>query len=409
MIAEIFGYAIVVAALIGLAAASVELLLAELERPRRFAWLGAFAVALASPPSFWLLAPEPQLPVAVRAGTLPQQPFAAHAQFDWNTALLWLWIVATTILAVLYVAAWLRLALQAKRWPRETSDTVSVVVADDVGPAVLGFLQPRIVLPRWLMDAPATVRSIVVAHELEHIAARDQACIVAAQVITILLPWNLPLWWFVRRLRAAIEIDCDTRVLRRGTNPAEYASVLLAVGQHRPTPAYAALTLIEPVTQLERRIRIMLTQPRSASIGRASAAVAVAVALAACATQLEPPVLVTSTAPPRATDASVVARSEPAADASAASILFEGSVNVRRDPSGQTILRAPAMTMRIGPNFTDTQGKFIFDGNVKFEIDGRSITASRAVIETAPDGAMMLQLTDATLVGPYEAETLLAE
>jgi hypothetical protein len=74
-----------------------------------------------------------------------------YAIVDWDTALLWLWISTTTVLAILYVAAWLRLALQAKRWPRETIDAVSVVVADDVGPAVLGFLRPCIVLPRWLI------------------------------------------------------------------------------------------------------------------------------------------------------------------------------------------------------------------------------------------------------------------
>jgi hypothetical protein len=58
---------------------------------------------------------------------------------------------------------------------------------------------------------------------------------------------------------------------------------------------------------------------------------------------------------------------------------------------------------------THPQGLFVFDGNVKFEIDGKTTTASRAVIETAWDGAMMLQLTDATLVGPHNAETPLGE
>jgi hypothetical protein len=409
MIAEIFGYAIVIALLVGLAAVCVEHLLVELLRPRRFAWLGAFGAALAFPPLLWLLALEPQLPVAVRAGTLPRQPFAAYAQFDWNTALLWLWIVATTILAVLYGAAWLRLALQAKRWPRETSDAVSVVVADDVGPAVLGFLRPRIVLPRWLMDAPATMRSTVVAHELEHIAVRDQACIVAAQVITILLPWNLPLWWFVRRLRAAIEIDCDARVLRRGTDPAQYADVLFAVGQHRPASAYAAVTLIEPVTQLERRIHIMLTKPRSASAARVSAATALAAGLAACATQLEPPVVITTSPPDTATSA--ISRIETGRGVT--------GVRLTRGAQGELTLEAPELVIRVERaqgrgtsnsmtttassvllegSVNETGDSVLFEGNVQMAFDDLSISASRAWVRQEPDGGAVLTLNHAKIV-----------
>jgi hypothetical protein len=407
MIAQIFGYAILVALLVGIAAASVEQLLVELRRPRRFAWLGAFAVALASPPLLWLLAPEPQLPVAARAGTLPQQPFAAYAQLDWNTALLWLWAIATMTLAALYGAAWLRLALQARRWPRETSDTVAVVVADDVGPAVLGFLRPRIVLPRWLMDAPAAVRSTVVAHELEHIAARDQACVVAAQVVTILLPWNLPLWWFTRRLRAAIEIDCDARVVRRGADPAHYLDVLLAVSQRGAGPAYVGAALIEPVTQLERRIRIMLTTPRSASVGRVSAAALFIAGIAACATRLDPPVSLPDSAPVElgATEVSVVADGP------------EG-IKITQGPDGHVtrlagaILVAVAGTsqMRITSDLLISSGEStVFEGNVHIDSDDTSITAARARATRNPQGEMVLTVEDAKVIRTFAEPAKLAE
>jgi bla regulator protein BlaR1 len=407
MIAESFGYAMVVASLVGLAAASVELLLAELKRPRRFAWLGAFAVALASPPLLWLLAPEPRLPLAVTRA-FPQPSFAAaYAQFDWDTALLWVWLAATTVLATLYVAAWLRLALQAKRWPRETTDTVSVVVADDVGPAVLGFLRPWIVLPRWLMDAPPTVRSTVVAHELEHIAARDQAWIVTAQLITILLPWNLPLWWFMRRFRAAIEIDCDARVLGRGTDPAQYADVLLAVGQHGPASAYVAVTLIEPVTQLERRIRIMLTKPRSASIGRVSAAATVAAALAACATQLDAPVIVADS-------------TQAALGTTELSLLtsLRDGIKVTEGPDGQVttlsgvilVHVAGPSQMRITSERMITQGESaVFEGDVRIDSDGTSITAARALTTRNPKGEMVLTVEDAKVIHTFAEPAKLSE
>ena len=400
MITEIFGYAIAVALLVGLAAVSIERLLVELHRPRRFAWLGAFAVALASPPLLSLVAPATPSPLAtaVREATAPER-LASYAKIDWDTLLLWLWISATIVLALLYVAAWLRLALQAKRWPRETSDTVSVVVADDVGPAVLGFLQPRIVLPRWLMDAPATVRSTVVAHELEHIAARDQAWIVAGQLLTILLPWNLPLWWFLRRLRAAIEIDCDARVLRRGTDPVQYADVLLAVGQQGPASAYVAVTLIEPVTQLERRIRIMLTRQQPRSARRAATAILVALAITACATSIEPPVIVA------AGDGDTENRSATINGIATGEI--SGS-RIQRNSDGTMTLHAARLRLSTvdgghvkgtSDRLTQTaDGGLLFEGNVLIELDGTSVSAARILTNNQPDGGMTLQADDAIVI-----------
>jgi hypothetical protein len=341
------------------------------------------------------------------------EPLSRYPQINWDMTLLWLWVSATAVLAVLYGAAWLRLALQAKRWPRETSDTVSVVVADDVGPAVLGFLQPRIVLPRWLMDAPASVRSTVVAHELEHIAARDQAWIVAAQVVTILLPWNLPLWWFLRQLRAAIEIDCDARVLRRGADPAQYADVLLAVGERGPASAYVAVTLIEPVTQLERRIRIMLTKPRSASAARVSAATALAAGLAACATQLEPPVLIPTSPPDTATSAISRIETGPGATdvrltrGADGELTFEASELVMRveDPARW---RASSQQVDVTGNSAlfagkvqlagDTHDSWLLVGDVRLSFDDVSISASRARVTQEPNGATTLTLSDAKVV-----------
>jgi bla regulator protein BlaR1 len=390
MIAEIFGYAIVVATLVGLAAASVEVLLAELRRPRRFAWLGAFVVAVALPPVASLLAPASP---ALVGGIEPAAPFAT---FDWDTTLLLAWLAATTALAVLYLAAWWRLALLAKRWSHATSDAVPVAVADDIGPAVLGILRPRIVLPRWLMDSPAAVRSTVVAHELEHIAARDQVCIVAAQLLTILLPWNLPLWWFARRLRAAIELDCDDRVLRGGVDAAEYADVLLTVGQRGSASAYVAATLIEPITQLERRIRIMLTTRNSVSAGRATAAAILIVASAACATRLEPPVVVAASTP---------------AEMQGSVVSFESSgpdgVRIMEGDDGRVTVLARQILVRVGGpgqmRITSerimTNGEdAVFEGDVRIDSDGTSISAERALAKTAPNGDVVLTVENAKVV-----------
>ena len=51
------------------------------------------------------------------------------------------------------------------------------------------------------------------AHERSHLDAGDPRLIALAVTLLVLMPWNPLLWWQFRRLRRAIEVDCDTRVL----------------------------------------------------------------------------------------------------------------------------------------------------------------------------------------------------
>ncbi|UUZ52386.1 hypothetical protein LP419_22985 [Massilia sp. H-1] len=44
-------------------------------------------------------------------------------------------------------------------------------------------------------------------------AARDPQLLGLALLVLVAMPWNLPMWWQLRRLRHAIEVDCDARVL----------------------------------------------------------------------------------------------------------------------------------------------------------------------------------------------------
>jgi hypothetical protein len=392
MIADAFVYAIAVTLLIGLASLSVEQFLAEVGRPRRYAWLGGYVAALVFPPLSMLLAPrtpivEPAVATSLAAGSAP-------SPFDWDTLLIQGWALATVVLLLAYVAAWLRLAMLARHWPRVASEKPLVALSDDVGPAVLGIFRPCIVLPRWLVDSPEAVRSTVMAHELEHVAARDQALIVAAQLVTVLLPWNLPLWWFARRLRASIEVDCDARVLRSGIDAEQYADVLLAVGQRRSASPHVGAALIEPVTQLERRIRIMLTRKKPGAALRATATAALALAVAACVTRVEPPVVLTDEEPSARTSEEPVG-----------SFLGFLSRMPKRDPTERVELRNGFLawsedgvpTQATADRMTKTEDNIVLEGNVKIAFDRTTITASRAVAKIADDGTVALQLDDAVL------------
>jgi TonB family protein len=79
----------------------------------------------------------------------------------------------------------------------------------------------------------------------------------------ILLPWNIAVLWQATRLRLALEIDCDARVLAKNPDTGRYARLLLAVAQLRSTtPLRAMVALAEGPSQLERRIKAMQSIPK---------------------------------------------------------------------------------------------------------------------------------------------------
>ena len=375
MIVDIVAYAALVALLVAPAAHSLERLLAELRLPTRFAWLGAYTIAIALP-VFTVLLAEKSPPVAAAVVLAEHASPATYA--NWDMTLAFTWAAATAIMLALYGGAWLRLMRTVKRWPLVQTDAGAAVVTDDVGPAVFGILTPRVVLPRWLMQTPVAVRRTVMIHELEHIGARDQILIATAHLIAILLPWNLALWWFARRLRSAIEVDCDARVLRRGVEPSDYAEVLLAVGERRAAMPMIAAALTEPITQLERRIRIMLMRPNRASKTRASAALALALIVAACTTQLEAPPLPTASAQPL--DRASVSSATDAAPAEPVTLVFSGAV--RFEGPGN-------VTMVSDKIVKSSDGTLLLEGNVRLVVDKVSIATPRAFFTTTPDGRAM--------------------
>jgi TonB family protein len=161
-----------------------------------------------------------------------------------------------------------------------------VVLTPDLGPAVTGLGRGRVVLPRWLWRLGATERRLAVAHEREHLRAGDPWLLAGARLLAALMPWNLPLWWGLRRLRLAVETDCDRRVLRAGADPRAYGDLLLSVGE-RSRPVRGLAALAERTSFLERRIDQMT---RATTKWRGpKAALAGAVALAAVAVACESP------------------------------------------------------------------------------------------------------------------------
>lgn len=314
-------YALAVGALLAVAAWALEGALRVRRLPARWVWLAApagtlalagLALAAAAARPVGLRLPPAQVsgapgvgstaaapwwsdaldglrttvdaPLAALAGLLAELPQGSAGP---TLALGWLALSGALLLS-LTLAAW-RFRRVRRGWPRAELSGALVRVAPDAGPLVAGVVRPEIVVPRWLLAAPPRDQHLVLAHEREHVRARDPLLLALGCLAVALLPWHPGMWWMLRRLRLAVELDCDARVLRGGVSRAAYGAVLLDVADHHRSGAWAgAPALLESPAQLERRLLAMTRRiPRFAlARGLGLATLAALLALAACEASL---------------------------------------------------------------------------------------------------------------------------
>lgn len=257
-------YATVVAALFGLAALAAERAARVWHRPARWAWAGALAGSIVVPAVAWLAPPDvgsslAVLPdaVAFMAPPLVIGPGSEPLLALPVGVLAATWLAAS--LALCTFAGWslVRVVRLRGRWRQAVVDGEPVLVSADVGPAAVGVVRGDVVLPAWVLGLERRLRRLVLLHEREHLRAGDPRLILLGFAAVAVAPWNPLLWWQFRRLRLAVEVDCDGRVLRGSPDVGAYGAVLLEVGRRRSAARFAMAAFVEPHSFLERRIRIM--------------------------------------------------------------------------------------------------------------------------------------------------------
>jgi beta-lactamase regulating signal transducer with metallopeptidase domain len=194
------------------------------------------------------------------------------------------WAVASAMLLGLFVAVNVRLARARRRWPASQACGTAVRVAPNSGPAVLGLLRAEIVVPRSLLERSAEEQRLILIHEREHLRARDHLLLAGAWLVAIALPWHPAVWALISRLRLAIELDCDARVLRTGESAKSYGALLIDVAAHHGGIRIGALALADGPSHLERRI-LAMNAPRkrhALAYGALLTGVGALLVLAAC-------------------------------------------------------------------------------------------------------------------------------
>jgi BlaR1 peptidase M56 len=137
-------------------------------------------------------------------------------------------------------------------------DGVPVVVTDSLGPATVGLLSSRVLIPRWVLALPGTQRQYVLRHEDEHRRSHDARLLFVASLPLLLMPWNLAMWWQLRRLCLAVEMDCDNRVVSGLGDASAYGELLLKVAQAGSRGPRLQPALLGGMGTLERRLTVLL-------------------------------------------------------------------------------------------------------------------------------------------------------
>lgn len=249
---------------------------------RRWIWCGVIVLSMAVPGYYrnhhsWDVTRASEQPAAAQTshqaqalapGTAWLSPFdkdfwARIESYDMKINDVWL--IASGLLLIWAVANAMRVSdlVGSSRGnqsdPRTPTviDGVPIVITDAAGPATVGVLRSRVLVPRWVLGLPGPQRKYVLRHEDEHRRAHDARLLFAASLPLILAPWNLALWWELRRLCLAVEMDCDNRVVAALGDPNAYGELLLRVAQAanrgpRLQPAFLGLG------SLERRLTLLL-------------------------------------------------------------------------------------------------------------------------------------------------------
>jgi len=160
---------------------------------------------------------------------------------------------------------------------------VGVVVTDKVkGPALFGFVRPRLLLPEGLIeDLGLDELYYVFIHELCHLKRRD---VYLGWLISLLqiLHWFNPLMWFAfHRMRLDREFACDA--LAVSTMNAEetpvYGRTILNLLERFSQVSYvpSIAGILEDSSQIERRIKMIAKSKKTSPMQRAAAVLIFAV------------------------------------------------------------------------------------------------------------------------------------
>lgn len=248
------------------------------------------------------------LPPAQQSALL-SAPVISQSEFDWGVALLLVWLGGVLAVLVRLGVGTVGIWWLTRRAERVTDDDwvgLTRRLAHELGmqrgvelfcseqvilPMTWGWRRAAILLPasseRWSDDC----RRIVLLHELTHIKRHDCLLQTLAQVACAVYWFNPLVWLAAHRLRVERELACDDHVLAAGTKASDYAGSLVEIARTlSPARAASPVAVGMACSQLESRVRAILSPRRRSGVSRLSVTLAggLAICLVAPLAMLHP-------------------------------------------------------------------------------------------------------------------------
>ena len=241
--------------------------------PRRWIWCLAIPLSMFLPGYYrnhhnWVVNDGPTQTISVSkvssATLTPLDPDWWARTRTYDGSINWIWKQLSLILLVWGAANALRVAVLVASSRRRVGnrnpvvDGVPIVVTDQLGPATVGLVRSRVIVPRWVLTLPGMQRRYVLRHEQEHRRAHDAHLLLFYSLPLLLIPWSVALWWQLRRLALAVELDCDNRVVAALGDATAYGELLLTVAQASNGGPRLQPAFLGGIGSLERRLRALV-------------------------------------------------------------------------------------------------------------------------------------------------------
>lgn len=228
--------------------------------------------------------------MASRFGVLP--PTTLHGQImlssSWAARLFGAWVVGAGLLLLrLSIGLWrvCHFRRNCSDWDLahldpevadnlrdfESSHRVKLCVSSDAAvPAAIGFFQPTIVFPGWLLPKLSAAEiKIILLHEFAHLRRRDDWTNLAQKIVKAVFFFHPAVWWIENRLTLEREMACDDLVLAETASPRAYASSLISFAEklHGGRGLALAQALVSRMHQLSLRVAQILDAKRPRPTG----------------------------------------------------------------------------------------------------------------------------------------------
>lgn len=205
----------------------------------------------------------------------------------------WLWVIGSAGYFLTVLIRHRKLASWVKRQPASADPRLQALVeagkaalglkrdvyiieSNVLGtPAIFGFLKPRLLLPKSLLERLNDQElRLVILHELVHVRRRDVLLNWLLIALQSLHWFNPAIWLAFRRLKADRELVCDTVVMAKlaAAERQTYGNTLIKLLAESPALAPSLVPIINHKHEIQRRIT-MIAQfkptPRIVSIASA--------------------------------------------------------------------------------------------------------------------------------------------